>query len=222
MLNQCRLSHTLTFFSTIAHSVFLFFSPSHHHELACLVNRGNAFTTYLASKRPTPRRFYTLNLWTIYIRGVSPRFWHPSLSLFLRLPWFFLHVSFSPLSNNFKREKSMISGSTLLLSTVAPVDTLPREQLSSPSLAFAHFSLRVFPIWLPCSVIMKLLLRFSRFRCHYYVSSCCALYISAANGRRKCRLRHTYGAPKCHVRISFVTITQFSSNIDALTDFRFP
>lgn len=190
---------------------------------ACLVNRGNAFTAYLASKRPTPRRFYILNLWTIYIRVVPPRFWHLShLSFSDYHSFFFLRVSFSPLSNNFKREKSMINGSTLPLSTVALVDALPREQLSSPSLAFAHFSLRVLPIWLPCFVIMELLLRFSRFHCRYCVSSCCALYISAANGRRKRRLRHTYWTLKCRVRVSFVTITQFSSSIDALTDFRFP
>lgn len=144
------------------------------------------------------------------IHSHRPTFWfwapislapHPSLSLsrFLRLPLrgFSLRVSFSSLLNTFKREKSMISGSTLPLSTVAPVDAPPREQLSSPSLAFAHFSLRVFPIWLLCSVIMELLPRFSRFRCRYCVSSCCALYISAANGRRKCRLRHTYWTLKC-------------------------
>lgn len=44
---------------------------------------------------------------------------------------------------------------------------------------------------------MELLPRFSRFRCRYCVSSCCALYMSAANGRGKCRLRHTYWMLKC-------------------------
>lgn len=57
---------------------------------------------------------------------------------------FSLFLSLSVPANTFKREKSMISGSTLPLSTVAPVDALPRQQLSSPFVA--HFSLRVFPI----------------------------------------------------------------------------
>lgn len=57
---------------------------------------------------------------------------------------FSLFLSLSVPANTFKREKSMISGSTLPLSTVAPVDALPRQQLSSPFVA--HFSLRVFQI----------------------------------------------------------------------------
>lgn len=65
------------------------------------------------------------------------------LSFFFLLA-FSLFLSLSVPANTFKREKSMISGSTLPLSTVAPVDALPRQQLSSPFVA--HFSLRVFPI----------------------------------------------------------------------------
>ena len=91
-------------------------------ELAgsCLVNRGNAFTAYLASKRPTPRDGFIYLIYEQYTFASSHLDSGTRLvSLFLRLlQLFFLSASHSLLCRkNFKREKSMISDSTLPLST---------------------------------------------------------------------------------------------------------
>lgn len=141
--------------------------------------------------------------------------------------------SFPFSANTFKREKSTISSFALPLSTVAPVDAPPRQQLSSPSLApLAHFSLyacsqfdcralRNYGGFYRALVAFAVVIALVDVAPHIYR----AVANERARGKRRLR-RHDIligGAPKCRLRArSFVTVTQFSSSIGALADFQSP